>query len=120
MLNFSSVMIGSDNPKALAEFYEKVLEKKPDMVEGDWYGFAVGDFFLSVGAHDKVHGKSTNPERVMFNFETREIAKEFDRIKAHGATVIAEPYSMSGAPEPDVATLADIDGNYFQLMKPWE
>jgi predicted enzyme related to lactoylglutathione lyase len=120
MLDLNSVMLGSENPKALAAFYEKVLEKKPDMEEQGWYGFSVGSSFLSIGAHDKVKGKSKNPERVMFNFETADVVKEFSRIKAAGATVIAEPYSMEEGGKPAIATLADPDGNYFQLMLPWD
>ena len=53
----------------------------------------------------------------MFNFETKEVKKEFERIKKAGATVIKEPYEMSGA---WIATFADPDGNYFQLMTPMQ
>ncbi len=120
MLTLSSVMIGSSDAKKLAEFYEKVIEKKPDMEESGWYGWSLGNCFLSIGNHSEVKGKSKNPERIMFNFETKDIKGEFDRIKSCGATVVAEPYSMSDAKDPDVATLADPDGNYFQLMRPWE
>lgn len=121
MLNLNSVMLGSEDPKALAEFYEKVLQKEPDMQEGDWYGFSAGSCYLSMGKHDKVSGTSKNPERIIFNFETKEVKKEFERLKALGATVIAEPYAFSEEEtEPSIATLADPDGNYFQIMKPWE
>ena len=120
MLKLSSVMIGSSDPKKLSDFYSKVLEKQPDMEESGWYGYSVGECFLSIGAHDKVKGKSINPERVIFNFETREVQEEFDRIKGLGATVIAEPYKLDGWDKPGIATLADPEGNYFQLMHPWE
>lgn len=120
MLNLNSIMLGSDNPKQLITFYTNVLEKSPDMQEGDWAGFQVGSCFLTIGPHDKVKGTSTNPERMFFNFETKEVEKEFSRIKAFGATVVKEPYS----PDPDqqetlIATFADPDGNYFQLTAPW-
>jgi predicted enzyme related to lactoylglutathione lyase len=118
MLNLNSIMLGSQNAKTLAEFYEKVLEKKPDMTDGDWYGFSVGSCFLSIGKHDKVKGKAQSPERMILNLETKEVKKEFERIKALGATVIAEPYSM-GDENMMIATFADPDGNYFQLMTPW-
>jgi predicted enzyme related to lactoylglutathione lyase len=121
MLNLNSIMIGSENSKELALFYEKVVEKKPDMVDGDWYGFSIGSTFLSIGMHDKVKGKSGNPERIILNFETKEVLKEFDRIKALGATVIASPYAMGeGENQAQIATFADPEGNYFQLMTPWE
>ncbi len=121
MLNLNSIMIGSQDSKKLAEFYEKVLEKKPDMVDGDGYGFVTKSCFLGIGAHDKVKGKSERPERIMLNFETTEVQKECERIKKLGATVIAEPYQMGGEGNSIwIATLADPDGNYFQLMTPWK
>jgi predicted enzyme related to lactoylglutathione lyase len=58
------------------------------------------------------------PARFMFNFETNMIQADFDRIKSLGATVIKEPYDMGGGMM--IATLADPDGNYFQLMTPWK
>lgn len=119
MLNLNSIMIGSENPKALVEFYEKVVGKKPDMVDKDWGGFVIGSCFLGIGPHDKVHGKATNPERIMFNLETTDVKGEFERIKtASSATVIAEPYDMGNSMWG--ATFADPDGNYFQLMSPWD
>jgi predicted enzyme related to lactoylglutathione lyase len=121
MLNLNSIMVGSDNSKALAEFYEKVFQKKPDMVEGEWYGFLVGSCFVSFGMHDKVKGKSQLPERIILNFETTEVKEEFERIKALGATVVAAPYQMGEEGNMAwIATLADPDGNYFQLMTPWK
>lgn len=121
MLSLSSVMIGSSDPKKLSDFYEKVLEKKPDMVEDGWYGYSCGTCFLTIGAHDKVKGLSVNPERIIFNFETKEVKEEAARIKALGASVIAEPYSMGeGGKDVWIATFADPEGNYFQLMTPWE
>jgi predicted enzyme related to lactoylglutathione lyase len=118
MLNLNSIMIGSSNVKAVADFYEKVFARPADMVEGDWYGWNAGGAFLSVGSHSEVTGVSKEPQRVIFNFETTEVKEEFERIKATGATVIKEPYDLGGAGW--VATFADPDGNYFQLMTPWE
>ena len=117
MLNLNSVMIGSSQPKVLAEFYEKVFGKKPDMDEEERAGWPVGNAFLSVGPHSEIKGKAKEPARVMFNLETKEVKEEFERIKKTGATVIKEPYEMQGA---WIATFADPDGNYFQLMTPWE
>ena len=120
MLNLNSIMLGSADPQTLAAFYEKVLQKKPDMVEDGWYGFSAGSCFISIGAHDKVKGKSTSPERMMFNFETTDVKGEFKRLKDLGATVVAEPYSMGeGENVAWIATMADPDGNYFQLVTPW-
>jgi predicted enzyme related to lactoylglutathione lyase len=51
----------------------------------------------------------------MINFETPQVKEEFERIRGAGAAVIREPYDMGGG---WIATLADPDGNYFQLMSP--
>jgi predicted enzyme related to lactoylglutathione lyase len=122
-------MIGTAQPKVLAAFYEKVFGKPADMVEGDgaWHGWLVGKTFFSVGEHSEVKGGAKEPQRLIVNFETKEVKEEFARIKALGATVIKEPYEMSaeGGSVSDgqgawIATFADPDGNYFQLMTPWE
>jgi len=49
MLNFNSVMIGTNRPKALGEFYEKVIGRKADWEEGGWYGWQIGDAHLTIG-----------------------------------------------------------------------
>lgn len=117
MLNLNSVMIGTKQSAALAAFYEKVLGKPADMVdqENGFWGWQVGSAYLSVLEHSEMGGSSKDPGRVMFNFETEQVQEEFDRIKAAGATIIREPYDMGGG---WIATLADPDGNYFQLVTP--
>ncbi len=111
-------MLGSMQPKVLAEFYEKVFSKPADMIEGEWHGWSVGSTFFSVGEHSEAQGKSKNPERIIYNFETTKVKEEFQRIKKiEGAGVVKEPYEMGDA---WIATLSDPDGNYFQLMTPWE
>jgi len=111
-------MIGTSQVKVLAEFYEKVFDKSPDMEEGGWYGWSVGKTFFSIGEHSEVKGKAKEPQRMIVNLETKEVKEEFKRIKRiKGITVIKEPYEMGGG---WIATLADPDGNYFQLMTPWE
>jgi predicted enzyme related to lactoylglutathione lyase len=117
MLKLSSVMLGTMQPKEMAEFYEKILGKPADMVDGNWHGWSVGEGFLTVGEHSEMGGAAKDPGRVMFNFETKEVQAEFDRMVGAGAKVIKAPYQMGPA---WIATLADPDGNFFQLMTPWE
>lgn len=117
MLNLNSVMIGTKQTKTLAEFYEKVLGKPAEMVddEAGFHGWQVGSAYLSVLEHSEMGGNAKDPGRIMFNFETAQVKEEFERIKSIGATVIREPYEMGGG---WIATLADPDGNYFQLVTP--
>lgn len=110
-------MVGTSQVKEMAAFYEKVFARKPDMVEGEWHGWQVGSVFFSIGAHSEIKGKAKEPQRMIFNLETKEVKKEFERIKKLGAKVIKEPYDLQGG---WIATFADPDGNYFQLMTPWE
>ena len=117
MLNLNSVMIGTKQPEALAAFYEKVIGKPAEMVdqENGFWGWQVGSAYLSVLEHSEMGGQARDPGRIMFNFETSQVKEEFERMKAGGATVIREPYEMGGG---WIATLADPDGNYFQLVTP--
>lgn len=117
MLNLTSVMIGTKQPKALATFYENVIGKPADMVDSEngFFGWQVGNAYLSILEHSEMGGNTKDPGRVMFNFETTQVKEEFERIKAFGVQVIREPYEMEGA---WIATLADPEGNYFQLVTP--
>lgn len=118
MLNLKSVMVGSSQVRLMAEFYEKVFARPADMVEEDTeYGWRVGNAFFLVGSHSEMNGFTQEPGRIMCNFETEQVQEEFERIKATGAKVIAAPYEMAGL---TIATFADPDGNYFQLMTPFE
>lgn len=118
MLNLNSILISSEDPKKLTEFYKKVLEKEPDMNDGGYTGFLAGKTFLTIGPHDKIEGKNQSPERMMFNFETIDVKGEFARIEKLGAKIVAKPYQM-GDTDMWIATFEDPDGNYFQLITPW-
>ena len=117
MLNFNSILLFSDNPKKLADFYQKIFTRAADWEDGDWYGWQVGSCHLTIGEHSEVKGKAKEPQRIIINFETKEVKKEFARIKKLGTKVIKDPYQMESM---WIATFADPDGNYFQLMTPWE
>ena len=110
-------MIGTKQSKALAAFYEKVFGKPADMVDADngFYGWKVGGAYLSLLEHSQMGGNTKDPGRVMINFETAQVKEEFERIKGLGGAVIHEPYQMG---DGWLATLADPDGNYFQLITP--
>lgn len=118
MLNLNSIMIGTSQVEVMAAFYEKVFGRKADMVEGGFYGWSVGNTFFSVGEHSEVKDKSKESQRIILNFETKEVKEEFERIKLiEGVSIVKAPYELSSA---WIATIADPDGNYFQLMTPWE
>src|SRR5688572_12364974 len=117
-MNFNSILIGSENPKALSAFYAKVLGE-PASSENDGDGYTtwlIGNGSVSIGPHSEVKGRNDTPGRLIWNIETTDVKGEAERFKAAGATVIAEPYSFEGYPDAWIATFEDPDGNYFQLM----
>jgi predicted enzyme related to lactoylglutathione lyase len=120
-MNFNSLLIGSENPDRLKEYYTKLFGK-PTFDEGGYFGWQLGNGFMTVGPHDQVKGKNTTPGRLIWNIETTDVKGQFNKLKAAGATVVKEPYSMGEAPGQDmlISTFSDPDGNYFQLMSPME
>ena len=117
-MDFNSILIGSEDPDRLVEYYTKLFGE-PAMSDGGYTGWRSAPGFVTVGPHSEVKGKNAAPGRLIWNIETADVRGDFDRFKAAGAIVIAEPYGFDGAP-PDalIATLADPDDNYFQLMSP--
>ncbi len=117
MLNLSSIMVGTMQLDTMVEFYNKIFDREPVMVDEAGSGWMVGECFFSVMEHSEMGGPSKDPGRIMITLATAEVKEEFERMKNAGATPIKEPYEMQGM---WIATLADPDNNYFQLMTPWE
>jgi len=116
-MKFSGIMIGSDDPHALAAFYAKVLGE-PGFKDENWYAWTDGAQ-LVIGSHSEVKGKNDLPQRLMLSFDVSDVREAFEKLKATGAPVIADPYSPQGETEALIATVADPDGNYVQISTPW-
>lgn len=122
ILGIESILIGSENAKKLGKFYKDVLGLKSteEMEFGEDNSYLIG-FSLGKGAglfimdHSKVKGKSKLPDRVMFNLEVDNIEKEVKRLKKAKVKIVADIYHVENYGY--IATLADPDGNYFQLVK---
>jgi predicted enzyme related to lactoylglutathione lyase len=117
ILNLNSIMIGTAQPKVLGEFYEKVFGRPADMQEDGWYVWQVGSCSLNIGEHSEVKGQAKEPARIILNLETKAVRDEFERLKGLNVTIIKDAYEVEGG---WIATFADPDGNYLQLMTPWE
>jgi predicted enzyme related to lactoylglutathione lyase len=116
-VNLNSILIGSENPKRLADYYTRLFGK-PGWEEGGYTGWQIGTGFVTVGPHDQVKGRNAHPGRLIWNIESPDVKGEFERMKAAGATVVREPYNPGEAPEGLIATFSDPDDNYFQLVSP--
>jgi predicted enzyme related to lactoylglutathione lyase len=118
-MDLSSILIGSEHPERLVEYYTKLLGEPVFSGEG-YTSYRIGSGSVTVGPHSEVKGKNPAPGRIIWNIDTNDVAGDFARMKAAGAIVIAEPYSFEGVPGSWIATLADPDDNYFQLQTPFE
>jgi predicted enzyme related to lactoylglutathione lyase len=118
-MNFNGILIGSEDPKRLSDYYRKLFGE-PGWDDGGYTGWQIGSGGISIGPHSEVHGKNTAPGRIIWNIESDDVKGDFDRLKAAGATVIREPYSFDQAPDAWIATFADPDDNYFQLITPFD
>lgn len=116
-MDFNSILIGSEDPAKLVEYYTRLLGE-PQMADGGYTGWQLGVGWVTVGPHTEVTGKSVHPGRIIWNIESRDVQADFDRLKAAGAIVIAEPYAFEAGGPMSIATFADPDDNYFQLMSP--
>jgi predicted enzyme related to lactoylglutathione lyase len=118
-MNFNNILIGSENPGRLAEFYEKLFGE-PAFRDESYSSWQLGSGVVSVGPHSEVKGRNASPGRIIWNIETADVKGETERFRAAGATVIAEAYSFEGFPDSWIATFEDPDGNYFQLTTPMD
>ncbi|TMC66062.1 MAG: hypothetical protein E6J17_01040 [Chloroflexi bacterium] len=118
-MNLNSILIGSEDPRRLADFYTKLFGK-PGWDEGGYIGWQIGSGAVTVGPHDQVKGRNAQPGRLIWNIESADVKADFERFKAAGATVIRDPYKLGEGPEAVIATFADPDDNYFQLMSPMQ
>jgi predicted enzyme related to lactoylglutathione lyase len=116
-MNLNSILIGSENPQALAEYYGKIFGE-PGWKDRDFTSWQIGSGWLSVGPHDQVKGKNAHPGRIIWNIESSDVQGEFGRFQSAGATVVREPYHPGDATEMWIATFSDPDDNYFQLVSP--
>jgi len=117
-MNFNSILIGSEDPQRLADYYTKLFGE-PTWNDGGYIGWMLGAGAVTVGPHSEVTGTNPQPGRLIWNIESADVQADFDRFTAAGATVVRQPYSFEGM-EGLIATLADPDGNYFQLMSPMQ
>jgi predicted enzyme related to lactoylglutathione lyase len=118
-MDFNSILIGSDDPARLVAFYTKLLGD-PTYGDAAYSSWLIGRGSVTVGAHDQVHGSNKEPGRIIWNIESDDVKADFERFRAAGATVVREPYNFEQFPDMWIATLADPDGNYFQLMSPFD
>ena len=118
-MNLNNVLIGSENPDRLKDYYSKLFGD-PAMSEGGYSTWLLGNGAITIGPHSEVHGNNAQPGRCIVNIESDDVKADFARLRDAGAVVVREPYDFEGSPGYWIATLADPDNNYFQLVTPFD
>lgn len=112
--HINSVLIWTDDTNRLVPFYRDVLGLKAE-IQGDFAFFSLEGAALVIGKHSDVHGRSSDPYRIMVNFQVADCQAEYDRLSPQGVEFIRAP-----SKEGDgftIATLLDPDGNVLQLFQ---
>ncbi len=120
------ILIYSENPDKLAEFYKTVLGfKQVDKlnIPGD-YGYmlnVVGDLNVWIGKHSEIKGKVKENFRHLFNLYPEEgVEFWYDKLKDNPqVTIVATPFlAPFSTPENQVwfSTFLDPEGNCWQLV----
>jgi predicted enzyme related to lactoylglutathione lyase len=133
MFKGSRILIWSENPDKLMEFYRDVLElkleDKTDIPAKDGLQPDYGYMFLItesnntdkvwIGRHSEVKGISKEPVRIMHNLFTDEVQKWSDKVKDAGCKILCEPIKTPFYSEElpwYVSTFLDPEGNAWQFM----
>ena len=110
-----AINIGSEHPTELIEYY-RGLFGTPFIERGGYASWMFDGNLVTVGPHTDVKGKSDQPGRVMWSMQTDDATADYERYKAAGAIIVKELYQDADAPEFTIATFADPDDNYFQIV----
>src|SRR5438477_10885849 len=89
-MNFNSIMIASEDPKRLVDYYTKILGK-PAMSEGGNDGWQNGSGWITIGPHDEVKGKNPTPRRLILNIESEDVQGDVETFRAAGGKVVGGP-----------------------------
>lgn len=112
-----SLHLCTDRVQELGAFYQQVLGLEPAWASDEVIGFVVEGFRLEIMAHSQVSGPNKTPQRMFFDLQVVDVRAEFDRLIELGAEVVQAPYDYADEQVSfTLATLADPDSNYFQLV----
>jgi predicted enzyme related to lactoylglutathione lyase len=104
-----------DRFAAMARFYRDQLGLTPRTSKSDFINFDWAGVRLSVSVHDRVHGESRDPFRIMVNLAVDDLGAMHARLRAGGVAFTRPPTREDWGGQ--VATLLDPDGNVVQLFE---
>lgn len=109
------ITLWSSDLERMFHFYHDILRLPLHSRHDDFVAFGLGDVRFNIGLHDRVHGASADPYRVMPHLGVDGIHGEYRRLKREGVEFIRPPEREHWGGW--VATLKDPDGNILQLLQ---
>lgn len=125
MLSHYRILIYSENPDKLMQFYRDVLEleleQQLDIPNDYGYRFAInGEFKLWIGKHSEVHGQAKESFRHIFNLYVNSVTEWYEKIKdKEGVEIVSTPQLTPFATDDNpiyVSTFLDPEKNCWQFM----
>ncbi|MEX0665112.1 MAG: VOC family protein [Acidimicrobiia bacterium] len=105
-----SLLIGSSRVEHMKSWYRRAF----DLTENELGAFEFGPVQLFIETHSEVDGNVKEPARVIINLDVDDCRGLAAQLKELGTTFVRqveqEPFGL-------IATIADPDGNYIQLIE---
>jgi predicted enzyme related to lactoylglutathione lyase len=108
--SLGSLLVGSSRPDELKLFYRRAF----DVEENPMGAFEFGAVQLFIEPHTEVQGSAAEPARCIVNFDVEDCVALAAHLKDLGARTVR---SVSDEPFGRIATFADPDGNYLQIIE---
>ena len=116
-MKIAGIHVSTGDPERMIAFYRDLLGEEPAWQGPDMAGWVLGEVRIEVARHSVVAGRAPQPERLFFDLLVGDVDAEFQRLVATGARAVQAPHSFADeAVRFRLATLADPDGNFFQLV----
>lgn len=105
-----SLLIGSSQVDAMKLWYRRAF----DLEENEFGAFDFGGVQLFIEEHSSIDGSVTEPARIIVNLDVDDCRGLAEHLRDLGTRFIRavdqEPFGL-------VATVADLDGNYLQIIE---
>lgn len=114
----NSITVWTENLEPMFRFYHDLLGLPIHSRRTDFIAFQVGQMHFNLYRHDRVHGSSKDPYRVMVHMRIDDIDQIYQRLSTEGVKFDRPPSPMDIGGW--LATVQDPDGNVFQMYQPPE
>ena len=111
-----TIMVGTDQPEAMARFYGETLGLER-MARFRDPVFAAAGGFIRILDHSQISGPTQEPARMQINLFVDDVGREFRRVTAADPSIRVQRPPERESWGGEVTTLLDPDGNFVQLLE---